>query len=109
MNKEYLYRMNQIAHIGGKLALDLISNSSPYLKDDNVLRNADNISFFQVNLPYYFARNSVEEAKKRCLYGYQKLPDNLKRIVVEFDCQDKELKSLLKAWIGNSGRVKQVG
>lgn len=75
----------------------------------NVLRDADNISFFQVNLPYYFTRNSVEEAKKRCLYGYQKLPDNLKRIVVEFDYQDKELKSLLKAWIGNSGRAKQVG
>ncbi len=68
----------------------------------DVLRDADSISFFQVNLPYYFARNSVEEAKKRSLYSYKKLTDNLKGIVVEFDYQDKELKSLLKAWIGNS-------
>ena len=65
----------------------------------DVLSYADSISFFHVNLSYYFIRNSVEETKKRCLWGYKKLPDNLKRVVAEFDYQDKELESLVRTWI----------
>jgi len=34
-----------------------------------VLRDADSISFFHVNLAYYFIRNGLEETKKRCLLG----------------------------------------
>ena len=64
-----------------------------------VLRNADSISFFHVNLPYYFARNSVEETKKRCLWGYRKLPGELKKVVAKFDYQDKQLQSLLRTCV----------
>jgi len=67
----------------------------------DVLKEADSISFFNVNLPYYFARNSVEETKKRCLWGYKKLPDNLKRIVAEFEYQDEELELLVRTWIAD--------
>jgi len=67
----------------------------------NVLKDADTISFFDVNLPYYFARNSVEETKKRCLWGYKKLSSNLKKIVVEFDYEDKELRSLVSKCVAN--------
>lgn len=58
----------------------------------NVLKNADTISFFDVNLPYYFERNSLEETKKRCQWGYNKLPNNLKRIVNEFSYKDRKLR-----------------
>jgi len=58
----------------------------------NVLKNADPISFFDVNLPYYFERNSLEDTKKRCQWGYGKLPTNLKKIVNEFKYNDKKLK-----------------
>jgi hypothetical protein len=61
----------------------------------DILRNADSISFFHVNLPYYFIRNSTEETKRRYLWGYRRLPDNLKRLVAEFDYQNKELASLI--------------
>ena len=57
----------------------------------DVLRDADSISFFHVNLPYYLMRNGVEETRKRFLWGYRRLPDNLKRLVAEFDYQNKEL------------------
>ena len=67
----------------------------------NVLKDADTISFFDINLPYYFARNSVAETKKRCLWGYKKLSGNLKKIVLEFDYQDKELRSLVSNCIVN--------
>jgi len=63
----------------------------------DILKDADSISFFHVNLPYYFERNSIEETKKRCLWGYRKLPDNLKGVVAEFSYKDKELESLVRS------------
>ena len=68
----------------------------------DVLKDADSISFFHVNLPYYFVRNGVEETKKRCLWGYKKLSDNLKGVIAEFDYQNKELELLVKICIGES-------
>jgi len=68
----------------------------------DILRDADSISFFHVNLPYYFIRNGVEETKRRYLWGYRRLPDNLKGLVAEFDYQDRELASLVRASIGES-------
>ena len=68
----------------------------------DILRDADSISFFHVNLPYYFIRNGVEETKRRYLWGYRRLPDNLKRLVAEFDYQNRELASLVKASIAES-------
>jgi hypothetical protein len=68
----------------------------------DILRNADTVSFFQVNLPYYFIRNGVEETKKRCLWGYKKLPDNLKEVVANFRYKDKEVEFLLRGIISFS-------
>ena len=65
----------------------------------DILRDADSISFFHVNLPYYFLRNSVEETKRRCLWGYRKLPKNMQEVVVKFNYNDKELESLVMAWL----------
>ena len=67
-----------------------------------VLRDADTISFFHVNLPHYFARNSAEETKKRSLWGYEKLPDDLKEIVNDFYYEDRELESLFREIISSS-------
>ena len=67
----------------------------------NVLRDADTISFFDVNLPFYFERNSLDETKKRCQWGYNKLPNNLKSIVTEFKYLDKKLMSLVSTWIAD--------
>ena len=65
----------------------------------DILRDADSISFFHVNLPYYFLRNGIEETKRRCLWGYEKLPKNMQEVVVKFNYNDKELESLVMAWI----------
>jgi len=65
----------------------------------DILRDADSISFFHVNLPYYFIRNDIEETKERCLWGYRKLPENLKKVVAEFNYQNKELESLVRTCI----------
>jgi CDP-L-myo-inositol myo-inositolphosphotransferase len=65
----------------------------------DVLSHADSISFFQVNLPYYFVRNSLGDTKRRFIWGYKRLPDNLKRVVAKFDYQDIKLDSLVRTWI----------
>ncbi|RZN14859.1 MAG: DUF4202 family protein [Methanosarcinales archaeon] len=62
----------------------------------DVLRDADTISFFHVNLPYYSVRNDAEETKVRCLWGYNKLSDNLKKVVANFRYKDKEIEFILR-------------
>lgn len=68
----------------------------------DLLKDADSISFFDVNLPLYYARNELEEVKKRFLWGYKRLSDNCKNIISSFNYQDKELESLVKTWFGES-------
>jgi len=65
-------------------------------KRANLLKNADSLSFFQVNLPYYFIRNNLDETKKRCKWGYRRLPANLRRIVSRFSYNDKRITLLVK-------------
>jgi len=65
-------------------------------KRANLLKNADSISFFQVNLPYYFIRNNLYETKKRCIWGYHRLPENLRKILSRFSYNDKRITLLVK-------------
>lgn len=62
----------------------------------DLLKDADSISYFEVNLPLYFVRNTLKETKRRCLWGYKRLSDTGKKIVAELNYQNKEIKSLLK-------------
>lgn len=67
----------------------------------NTLKNADAISFFHVNLPHFFLRHSIEETKKRCAWGYKKIPRNLQEIVLKFTYENKKLESFLGSLIAN--------
>ena len=73
----------------------------------DILKDADSISYFDVNLPLYFIRNNLKETKRRCLWGYQRLSDKGKRIVAGFDFQNKELNALVRIWIKESERFKE--
>jgi len=50
----------------------------------NILKDADSISFFDVNLPYYAKRCSMDEVRFRIDWGYKRLSKNAKRIVHQF-------------------------
>ena len=65
----------------------------------DILKDADSISYFDVNLPHYFLRNNLIETKRRCLWGYKRLSDEGKKIVEELNYQNKEIESLLSVWI----------
>ena len=65
-------------------------------KRANLLKNADSLSFFQVNLPYYFIRNNLDETKGRCVWGYHRLSANLREMVSRFSYNDERITLLVK-------------
>jgi hypothetical protein len=64
--------------ISKKIAADILflvcHHETGGTKRVDILRDADIISFFHVNLLYYFIRNGVEETKKRYLWGTGSYP-----------------------------------
>lgn len=64
----------------------------------NLLRDADSISFFEVNLPYYFLRHNEEGTKRRFMWGYKKLSEELKKLVRQFKYENPHLQMLVKNW-----------
>ena len=71
---------------------------------ENLLMYADVISFFHVCLPLYYDRRGPETTRKRCVWGYKKLPDTLKNILREMDYIDEELKNLVFESIGGENK-----
>ncbi len=61
----------------------------------DLLKDADGISFFHVNLPLYFERNGWDETERRCIWGYRRLSDMARDIVRGFDYRDEALKRLM--------------
>ena len=61
-----------------------------------LLKNADSISFFDVNLPYYFKRNGWDETKQRCEWGYKRLSAEMKIIVMDITHEKNELNKIMK-------------
>ncbi len=48
----------------------------------DLLKDADSISYFDVNLPLYYERNGWEETKRRCLWGYRRLSPRMKEVAL---------------------------
>ena len=67
---------------------------------EELLKNADVLSFFHVSLPLYFDRKGPDTTRKRCVWGYKKLPEDLRKVVNEIEYLDEELKELVFKSIG---------
>lgn len=59
------------------------------------LKDADSISYFEVNMPLYYQREGWEETKRRCIWGYQRLSPFAKKIMKNLTYQDEVLTRLL--------------
>ena len=57
----------------------------------DLLKEADAISFFDVNLPMYFDRSGIEAIRKRCLWGLKRLSKKGRKIIANFKYEDEEL------------------
>jgi hypothetical protein len=62
----------------------------------DILKNADALSYFQDNLPLYFARNGWMETKRRAMWGYARLSPELRQIVARFRYESWDLNALLQ-------------
>lgn len=62
----------------------------------DLLKDADSISFFDVNLPLYYKREGWDNTRKRCIWGYQRLSEPMKKLARDIKHNDKELTLLLK-------------
>ncbi len=62
----------------------------------NILKYADSISFFDVNLPFYFQRNSERETAFRMKWGNKRLSKVAKSIVRNFSYDDVDLEALFQ-------------
>ncbi len=71
----------------------------------DLLKDADGISFFEVNLPFYSQRNDPEETKRRCRWGYRRLSEKAKKIAANLTFENEQLNGLLRVTIEEGGRT----
>ena len=62
----------------------------------NILKDADSLSYFDVNLPHYYQRDGREETLGRCLWGYRRLSQHGKAMLRENRPDDEVLRELLE-------------
>jgi len=68
----------------------------------DLLKDADSISYFEVNMPLYFQREGWDETKRRCIWGYNRLSARMKKIAKSITYEDEVLTRLLKEAIGKA-------
>ena len=69
----------------------------------DLLRDADSISYFEINLPLYFEREGYAETLRRTTWGYCRLSAHLRRVAKAMTYENDELNTLLKEVIRDAG------
>ncbi len=64
--------------------------------DADLLKDADSISYFEVNLPLYFQREGWDETTRRSHWGYRRLTPRAQEIVRQINHEDEEVARLLR-------------
>ncbi len=65
----------------------------------DLLKDADSMSFFDVNLPFYYRRSGWEETKRRCLWGYQRLSEKTRTRAAKLAFENDDLCALMRITI----------
>ncbi len=68
----------------------------------DLLKDADSISYFDVNLPLYYQREGWAETKRRSLWGYRRLSARARDIVKNICYEEKVLSQLMREVIHES-------
>jgi hypothetical protein len=64
--------------------------------NSNLLKDADSISFFEVNLTHYYKREGSEETRRRAAWGYLRISKHRRNIVRSITYEDKNITELVK-------------
>jgi len=62
----------------------------------DILKDADGISFFDVNLPLYYKRNGYDETLRRCTWSYRRLSERTRKIVKNLPFRDQDIKEIVQ-------------
>ena len=65
----------------------------------DLLKDADSISYFEVNMPLYFQREGYEETLNRSIWGYQRLSPKMKEICQKITYSHDSLDKILQETI----------
>jgi len=79
--------------------LCLIKNHELGQNEDSdlvILKDADSLSFFEVNLLAYAERNDESEILSRMMWGYKRLSSRARQIVKEFHYENEKLNEFLQ-------------
>ncbi len=87
-----VYRLVCLHEIGGGLRAES-------------LKDADAISYFDVNLPLYYARTGRKETLRRCIWGYQRLSEPMRRVVENMSHENVALNALLRQAVQETAAV----
>ncbi len=68
--------------------------------DSDLLKEADSISYFDVNLPFYYQREGWDETMRRAFWGYQRLGARGRDIVKHIRHEDRATMRLLREVVG---------
>jgi hypothetical protein len=82
-------RLVEVHEVGGDPSSDL-------------LKDADSISYFDVNLPLYYQREGWAETKRRSMWGYRRLSTRARLIVENISYGDETMIRLLHEVIRDS-------
>lgn len=69
-------------------------------KREEILKNADTLSFFQVSLPLYYDRHGADITRRRLVWGFRKLPTELRRTVLDMEYPDPRLRKMVRETLG---------
>ena len=75
----------------------------------DLLKDADSISYFEVNMPLYFQREGYEETLNRCIWGYQRLSPKMKGICQNITYSHDSLDKILKEAVSKASEDNQDG
>ncbi len=72
------------------------------------LKDADAISYFDVNLPPYYARTGREETLRRCVWGYQRLSVRMRTVVENMSYEDRALNAHVRRAVREAAATLQT-
>lgn len=71
----------------------------------DLLKDADSLSYFEVNLPPYFEREGREETLRRCVWGLRRLSPTAKKHLTRISFPDKDIEGIVQTAMQSAAGV----
>jgi len=68
----------------------------------DLLKDADSISYFEVNMPLYFQREGYDETLRRAIWGYRRLSPRMKAVCATMTYDKEALNKILQETLADN-------